>query len=131
MKTLKIFILCLLVLSLAIPSFAIQKKRTAKIMKISGPVQIKLVTEKDWHAGEAGMELGENDIVRTRKNSTAVIKLNGKSETAEIELKENSQLMFLELIKDDERKTQSTLPQSFRTIATLLPGCYALQHNPG
>jgi len=109
MKTFKIMLACALILCITIPSFAIQEKRTAKVVSLEGPVQVKLVTEKDWISAETGMTLGENDIVRTRKNSTAIIRLNGAGETAEIELKENSQLMFLELVKDSERKTQNTL----------------------
>jgi len=109
MKYFKVFCVFVLISFFCFSAFAIQKKRTAKVLQIEGPVQVKLVTEKDWIPAKAGMALGENDIVRTRKNSYAIIKLSGAGETAEIELKENSQLMFLELVKDDERKTQDTL----------------------
>ena len=108
MKVFKTILLCMLALCIANPVFAIQKKQTAKVLKAEGPVQIKLVAEKNWIDAKPGTELGENDIVRTRKNSTVIIGLNGNGKIAEIELKENSQLMFLELVKDNERKTQNT-----------------------
>ena len=65
--------------------------------------------EKSWASATAMMVLNEGDTVRTGKGSWALLNINGNAQSATAELKENSQMPLLELAKDDDKMTRSTM----------------------
>ena len=83
--------------------------RRETIVSLEGKVDVKPAGEENWYEAEEGSILKERDIVRTRPNSSATINLDEDGKTATIEIKENSQLLFSEMSKNEESGTQNTL----------------------
>lgn len=88
--------------------FAQETKRIATVIEIKGTVEVKSPKGK-WVTANMGTVLQEGDILRTRANSFATLNLDGKAETATVEVKEKSQLLLSELLTDKEKKSQKTL----------------------
>ncbi|MBN1871719.1 MAG: FecR domain-containing protein [Candidatus Omnitrophica bacterium] len=87
-----------------------ENKRSGKIVSFEGKVDMQQEGKKDWIPVEKGMILNENDILRTKGNSTAVIDVSGVSgEEITLEVEELSQFMIVELVKDEKKKTHKTL----------------------
>lgn len=108
MKTTR-FLAILLSLSLmGSRCFAEPVKRTAKIIEVSGTVEAK-IAKAPWAAAAEGMVLNESDLIRTRTNSFCILNLNGKGETATVEVKENTQMRLAELVVDKTEDLQTTL----------------------
>ena len=80
----------------------------ATVTEINGKVEVKSLKGK-WVVATLGMVLKEGDIIRSKKNSTALLNVNGKGQTATVQLKENSQLELAQLIVDKNKGTQKTL----------------------
>ena len=108
MKIFKSMLILVVVLSLTSVLFAAETKRTATVLEIKGKVDTRS-PDKPWTAAQVGMTLNEKDVIRTKNDSFAVIKLLGVAETATVEIKQNSQLMLAELIQDAKKGTQKTL----------------------
>ena len=109
MKTLKMLCIMVLVAGLASFAFAEEVKRNAEIIAVRGEVQVKLLEEGKWIPTERKMILGEGDIIKTKSDSWAMLKVDKTGDTATVELEENSQLLLAELVKDEEKGTQRTL----------------------
>jgi hypothetical protein len=88
--------------------FAQQTKRVATIAEVNGVVEVKIAKEA-WKPAAAGMTLNEGDLIRTRKDSSALLNVDGKAEIATVEVKENTQLKLAQLLEDKEKATQTTL----------------------
>ncbi len=82
--------------------------RTALILEFEGSVDVKLSNSK-WIPAKEEMVLNQGDVIRTKSNSWAVIRLLGDSELATVEMKENSQLRLTELFEIKEEDVQKTL----------------------
>lgn len=108
MKTLKIFLICALILGVASIVYAAETPRIASVSKVEGKVDVKLGKE-GWKPAEVGMVLNQGDMIRTQAKSSALLNVDGKAETAVVEVKENSQLKLAELIENKESETQTTL----------------------
>lgn len=108
MKKLKIAMLAVLFFSFCCASFAKEVPRMAVVKETKGTVEVKTPKAK-WIPAQVGMQLNQGDILRTQKGSTALINLDGKGQTATVEIKENSQLRLVELLVDKEQDTQATL----------------------
>jgi len=108
MKAKNVFLIIMLLAFLTQVAYPAEVKRTAKIDSITGHAEVKLLKEKRWSPAKIGMALNEGDVIRTKQSSVVFISINGKGESAEIELSESSFLMFFELVEDDEAKTEST-----------------------
>jgi hypothetical protein len=108
MKVLRLLGISLLIISLTSLLYAEEAKRTAKIVDIEGDVTIKPVG-KSWVPAEVGMLLDEGDMVRTASDSTVLLNLNGKGQTATVDIQEESEMMLSELYGDKEEGTQKTL----------------------
>jgi hypothetical protein len=109
MKILNIAVLILiLTTSLSCQAFAEESGRTARIIEIEGAVEVKPVGGS-WVPATVGMILGQRDIIKTGEDSIASLDLDGKGETAIVEVSENSQLMMAELVGDKKAGTQKTL----------------------
>jgi len=109
MKTLKMVCVLVLVAGLCLPGFAMEEKRTAKIISLDGNAQVKRTGQASWEPAEVGITLAEGDIIKTKPNAWALVNINGKGQVATVEVKENSQLLFSELIIDKARKSEKTL----------------------
>ena len=68
-----------------------------------------MTPQKTWIPAKVGMVLNQGDIIRTKKDSWALLNLDGAAETANLELKENSQLKLAELVENKKEATQTTL----------------------
>lgn len=108
MRLLKLVTIVILIFGLVLTGFCKETKRVAKIVGLNGVVEVK-TGRSTWRPAKIGMTLKQNDILRTSTNSWTRLNLNGKAETATIEVKENSQLLFRELIVDSAKHTQKTL----------------------
>jgi len=107
-KTLKFLLVLGLILGVTSAAIAAEKGRIASITEIEGKVQVKLAGER-WKAAEVGMVLKQKDAIRTRRNSTAVLNVNGNAQTAIVQMKENSHLSLAKLIEDAKKGSQKTL----------------------
>jgi len=85
-----------------------QVMRTARVQEVSGIVEVK-IGSGNWKAAMAGTVLQQGDFIRTKAKSSAVLKLEGQVETAEVEVQPNSQLLIRELKEDKTKGTQNTL----------------------
>jgi len=95
--------------SLASSAFTDEVKRTAKVMALEGRVEARMMGNRRWTPAEAEMILNEGDILRTRRNSWALLNLDGEGETATVTVQENSQLLISKLARDEKEGTQETL----------------------
>ena len=113
MKTLKIFLIMILLTNFVPPVFAQElkeAKRNAKVVDIQGEVLVRLQKAKIWQPAETGMVLNEGDIIKTKDNSTAVIHvMDGEQQAAMVDIKKNSQLMIAELRTDKKNLVEHTL----------------------
>lgn len=107
MKRLALCILIML-LGISLAAFAQETKRIASIAELKGSVEVK-TAKAAWMPAKLGMVLNQGDIIRTKADSLAVLNLDGKAETATVELKANSQLKLAELVVNKEKDTQKTL----------------------
>jgi hypothetical protein len=97
-----------LVLTLSSLAIAGEAKRTAFISDLKGTVEVR-AADKKWVAAKTGMILNEGDVIRTMASSWAVLNVDGKGETATVEVKENSQLKMAQLLENKDSSSQSTL----------------------
>ena len=110
MKTLKILAVAVLITTtLAVIVFAASTPRTASVTEFRGAVEVRLGAQGKWLPAKTGMILTQGSAIRTKANSMAILELDGKAKTAKVEMKENSQLSFAELVEDKTQNTQKTL----------------------
>ncbi len=108
MKIVKLLCVLGLVLGAFSFGFAEQTKRTASVAETKGVVEVKIGKGK-WTPAKVGMELNQGDIIRTKKDSWALVNLDGMAETATVELKQNGQLKMAELLENKDEQAQTTL----------------------
>jgi hypothetical protein len=109
MKALKILLILGLVLAVCSTAIAADVKRTASISDMKGTVEVRTKQDKKWVGAKIGMPLSEGDMIRTMANSWVLLNVDGKVETATVEVKENSQLKMAQLLQNDKSSTQTTL----------------------
>lgn len=107
MRGLSLILAGLLLFSCA-KGLAEQTKRSATISGIEGIVEVK-IEKKSWLKAEIGMILNQGDMVRTRRDSSCLLDLDGGAQTAIVEMKENSQLKLAQVLEDKDKGTQKTL----------------------
>lgn len=108
MKIVKLVCVLGFVLGVFCPGFAQQAKRIATVVEVKGVVEAR-VALKPWKPAEVGMALGEGDLIRTGKDSSAFLNLDGKAETATVQVKENTKLGLAQLLENKAKGTQTTL----------------------
>jgi len=108
MKIIRIVTMIAFAMGIFSLGFAAETKRITTIAKIRGTVEV-MTPQKTWTTAKVGMVLTEGDFIRTKKNSWALLDLDGAAQTATVELKENSQLKLAKLISDKTAATESTL----------------------
>lgn len=103
MKLLKVMFFLGVLSMIAITSMAAENSVTAKVIEITGTVEV-MTQATPWQPATVGMILNQGDVIRTRAKSWAILELNGT-----VEVKENSQLKLAELIENKETGTKKTL----------------------
>jgi len=109
MRILKVLLITGLVLTLSSLAMAGEAKRTASISDLKGKVEVYTKQTKGWVEAKAGMLLNEGDMLRTMGGSWALLNVDGRAETATVEVKENSQLKMAQLLENKANSSQSTL----------------------
>lgn len=105
----RISLIALLMLCVAGLGFAQDMtKRTAKISDIKGAVEVRTAAGEVVPA-RVGMVLNEGDMVHTKSNSTAMLNVDGSSETASVEVKANAKLKLSEMLENKKEGVQMTL----------------------
>ncbi|MBI4706945.1 MAG: FecR domain-containing protein [Candidatus Omnitrophica bacterium] len=102
--------MCIMGLVLGLFSIALaeESQRTALLSDFKGVVEIKS-GQTDWIPAKMNMVLKQGDVLRTKKDSWAMLQLDGAAQTATVEIKENSQLQLAEILENKAEATQSTL----------------------
>ena len=108
MKILRVTCIVALVLAMAVVSYAAEK-RTASIMSIDGSAQVKPAGQAIFIPASVGMVLNEGDSIKTAAKSWVLLNVDGKGQTATVEVKENSQMLLSELMVDPKAGTSKTL----------------------
>lgn len=108
MKIIKLLCVLGLILGLFSTGITEESKRIATIQELQGTVDVRIAKEA-WQPAKVGVVLNQGDIIRTKKNSYALLNLDGRAQTATVEVKQNAQLKLAELIVDKEADTQTTL----------------------
>ena len=108
MKIFRIVGIMALVLVMAVGVYAAEK-RTAEIMSIDGMAEVKPAGQMAWIPARTNMVLNQGDTLKTGSKSWALLNVNGKGQTASVEVKENSQMLLAELLVDQQAGTSSTL----------------------
>jgi len=108
MKIIKLLCIAGLIFGLCSSALAEQAKRIATIAEVNGTVEVK-IGKQNWVPAKVGIELNQGDFIRTRKDSFALLNLDGQAQTATVEVKENSQMRLAELIENQKEGTQTTL----------------------
>ncbi|MCM8760831.1 MAG: FecR family protein [Candidatus Omnitrophica bacterium] len=108
MKILRIACIMVLILTMAVCAFAMEK-RTAQIVSIDGSAEIKPAGQSSWKPASVGMVLNEGDTIKTASASWVLLNVDGKGQTATVEIKENSQMLLAELLIDPKSESSKTL----------------------
>ena len=108
MKILKVVCIMALILTIAVCGYAAEK-RTAQIVSIDGTAEAKLAGGSSWSAATVGMVLNEGDTIKTASKSWVLLNVDGKGQTATVEVKENSLLLLSELLVESSKGTSKTL----------------------
>lgn len=109
MKTLKILCVMMLAVALVSSALAVETKRLATIVSMSGTVEVKRTGGGEWLPANVGMVLNQGDIIRTKAKSEAMLRLDGHIEKANVSVMADAQLMLAELKEDTDKGGQSTL----------------------
>jgi len=108
MKIFKVMCITVLVLSMALAVHAMEK-RTAQIVSLDGRAEVKTEGQTSWSSAKVGMVLNEGDTIRTFAKTWILLNVNGKGQTATVEIKENSKLLLSEMLADVKAGTSKTL----------------------
>ena len=108
MKIFKLLCISALIITVAVIGYAAEK-RTAQIVSLDGTAQVKAAGGAEWVPAQVGMVLNEGDTLKMAEKSWALINVDGKGQTATVEVKEGSQLLLAELMVDQEAGTSKTL----------------------
>ena len=109
MKLLNVISILMLATILTVPLFAEEVERTAKVLELKGSAKMMRADEEKWIPIEVGTVLNQGDILTTDETSTLTLNVNGKGETATIEISPGSQVGLRELVEDRMDGTQKTL----------------------
>jgi len=83
-------------------------QRVAVVMEVKGKVEVKTAGKK-WQPATVGTILKQNDTIRTNKNSSAVLNLDGKAQTATVEVNQKTELSLAEMAAVKDKNIQETL----------------------
>ena len=109
MKTLKVICVVVLALFVASAAFSAETKRTAKIGSFTGQPSVKIAGQNDWTNVVKDMIISEGDTLKTDKDATARVKVDGNGEAATVDVSPGSNLTFTQLLKNTEDGTEKTM----------------------
>ena len=90
-------IACIFLLVLSVAGIALGAARHATLSSLKGSVIVKQDNKSYWVPGRKGMWLRQGDILKTKKDSRALVSVSGESENVTITVSPESQIMFTEL----------------------------------
>ena len=100
-------VIVVLVLFMLPVAHAEEEPREAIILDMEGAVYL-LPKGGERMEAEVGMKIDQRTLLVTKAGSWAYVRIDGLKQ-ARVEVKENSQLLFYEMLMDKEKKNQSTL----------------------
>jgi hypothetical protein len=106
MRYLKLTMIIILIAGMNVCVFA---DTNARIKTIEGNAQVKITGEGRWIPAETGMALHSGDIIKTERDSYVILDIDHPTKTATVEVKESSELMLAELMKDKKSGKEETL----------------------
>jgi len=109
MKNLSLVLIIALVLGIAIRANAAEEKRTAEIIGLNGEASIMAAGQSNWSPARIGTIFNEGDTLKTAANSMATLNVDGKGQTATVEVSEGSQLLLSTMAVDSQAGTSKTL----------------------
>jgi hypothetical protein len=107
MKCVKFAIVVVAIMGLAMVSGAAETTRTATILDMEGNVSVFFADGTNSPA-TMGMTVRQGDALVTRKDAFVLVRIEG-SETATVEVSENSNVLLSELLTNSADNSQSTL----------------------
>lgn len=109
MKTLKV--ICVMILSCFVASavFSAEMKRTAKVISFTGQPSVKIAGQKEWANIGKGTIINEGDTLKTGKDASARVNVDGNGEAATVDVSPGSNLTFTQLLKDTSKDIDRTM----------------------
>lgn len=86
-----------------------QVQREAKVVEVSGKVEILRAGQTSWSSARAGSVLKQNDVLRTSDKATAVLKITSVAEDSMLKVKPGSQIKLSDLSLDEKTGVENTL----------------------
>src|SRR3989338_7641223 len=108
MKLVRLIFIFVLILAMLSAVSAEDVQRTATIVRLTGRADVR-TPQGAWMPARPGMMLKQGDSIRTKEASGLVLILDGKKESAIIEVRENSRLALAELFGNDADEVETTL----------------------
>ena len=112
MRKIRLFmaaIVCVVALLNCTYVYSQEAQRKAIIARVRGDAEVKYLDQKKWVPARIAMVLTEGDAIKTGFDSWVLLHLNGKGETAAVEISENAKLLLSELQWHEESETHTTL----------------------
>ncbi|MDP3804203.1 MAG: FecR domain-containing protein [Candidatus Omnitrophota bacterium] len=107
MKVIRLTLMIILTLAIIQTVSAQDAMRTATIARIVGTVAV-MPSQGSWTEARKGMSLSEGCAIRTKEGSKVILSLDGKEESALIEIRGDSYLTLTEM-PPVENETRNTL----------------------
>ena len=109
MNMVKVICIITLIAGIATCALAEESKRTAQIVSLDGKAEVKLMGQSNWTPAQVGTVLHEGDTLKTAAGAAALLNVDGKGQTATIDVSEKSQLLLSQMLYNKEKGTSKTL----------------------
>ena len=86
-----------------------QVQREAKVIEVNGKAEILRSGQTAWSSARKGSILKIGDSLKTSKNASAVIEIDGVAEPSMINVASNTEVKMSDLGLDEQTGTESTL----------------------
>jgi len=107
MKTIRLTFMILLVLAILQTVSAQDTVRTAAVVRVVGTAEV-MPPQGAWTEARSGISLPEGSAIRTKDGSKIILSIDGKDQTALVEMRGDTQLTLAEM-PSAENKIRSTL----------------------
>lgn len=106
MKAIRLTLMILLVLAIIQTVSAQETARTATIVRVIGTAEV-MPPQGSWREARPGINLPEGTIIRTAEGSKVIVSIDGRDQSALIEMKDYAQLILAEMppMENQTRKT--------------------------
>lgn len=106
MKILRLTFMILLVPAMIQTVSAQEAARTATIVRVVGSAEV-MPPQGSWREARPGISLPEGTIIRTAEGSKVIVSIDGRNQSALVEVKDYTQLILSEMppLENQTRKT--------------------------